>query len=68
MKLPLQDDNDFDEEEGIDAGANQNMSIKDALKKSGSSSDVDQEERSKKWYVHDNVDSLANTWRFSHFL
>jgi hypothetical protein len=51
MQLPLEEEDGFDEEEGIDAAANQQMSIKDALKKSGDMSDIDPQERSKKWYV-----------------
>ena len=49
MQLPM-DDNEFDEEEGIDAQSNKKMSIADAMRKTGGTgSDMDPEERSKKW-------------------
>lgn len=51
MQIPLDDDKpSYDEEEGIDARTNTKMSIKDAMGNSGTSG-MDQDERSKKWYV-----------------
>lgn len=55
MQIPLDEDNSFDEEEGIDATSNKKMSIADAMRKSGTSGGMDQEERSKKWYVTSKV-------------
>ena len=50
MQIPMDDDDGgFDEEEGIDASSNKKMSIADAMRTSGSSGGMDQEERSKKW-------------------
>lgn len=51
MQIPLGNDEDgYDEDEGIDASSNKKMSIADAMRQSGSkNSDEDPEERSKKW-------------------
>ena len=77
MQLPIDDDEEdaYDEEEGIDSRSNKSMSIADVRRKTGANqnSSEDPDERSKKWYVLKK--NCRRTWvpctkrsQSSHFL
>ena len=59
MQLPINDDNEdsYDEEEGIDSRSNRSMSIADVKRRTGTNQNnsEDPDERSKKWYVYNST-------------